>query len=121
MLIQPTQYRAVDVAQMDDQQYVVVGDEGAVVLYSVRQAGQIKKIEGLLEVGTVQMKVVKGSVMMVLHIDTSTVKVLDIERERVSQIVFDQIISEKIRTIRPLNENTLVITTQGSNIYLVNY
>jgi hypothetical protein len=30
------------------------------------------------------MKVVKGSVMMVLHIDTSTVKVLDIERERVS-------------------------------------
>ena len=39
---------------------------------------------------------------------------MDIEKERASQIVFDQIITERIRTIRPLNESSLVLTTQSN-------
>jgi len=46
---------------------------------------------------------------------------MDVEKERASKIVFDQIITEKIRTIRPLNEGSLLLTTQSNAIFLISY
>ena len=60
---------------------------------------------------TFQVKLIAKDKVLILDNDTSQVKVMDVEKEGASKIVFDQIITEKIKTIRPLNEGSLLLTT----------
>ena len=60
---------------------------------------------------TFQVKLIAKDKVLILDNDSNQVKVMDVEKERASKIVFDQIITEKIKTIRPLNEGSLLLTT----------
>lgn len=51
----------------------------------------------------------------------SQVRVMDVEKERASKIVFDQIIKEKIRTIRSLKDGCMVVVSVKNEIFIVNY
>ena len=140
MLIQPTNYRAIEISYMDHQQYVAIGtplnvnnqqkgdDKYIMVVYSVNQAGQLKTIDQFVfldyvnaDKQTFQIKLIAKDKLLILDNESSQVKVMDVEKERASKIVFDQIITEKIRTIRPLNEVSLLLTTQSNQIFLINY
>ena len=68
-----------------------------------------------------QVKQLTKDKVMFLDPESSAVRVFDVDKERVSKVVFDQIISEKLRTLRPLREDCLVLTTSANSIFLVNF
>ena len=65
------------------------------------------------------MKLISKDKVLLLDQETNSIKVIDIDKERATKIVFDQIIKEKIKTIRPLNDNSLVLTTISNSIFLI--
>lgn len=124
MLIQPTQYRASDLVPLDHQTYLAVGQglSGThFVTYSVNQAGQLKLMDQFTDSSGLQAKQLTKEKVMFLDPDNSAVRLLDVEKERVSKVVFDQIISERLKTLRPLREDCLVLTTVANSIFLVNF
>ncbi len=96
-----------------------------VVLYSVNQAGQLKLMDQFSFfdqiASSLQVKQMSKEQVMILDPESSSVKALDVEKERVSNIVFDQIISEKLRTLRPLKQDSLLLTTASNSIFLVTF
>jgi hypothetical protein len=91
------------------------------VTYSVNQAGQLKLMDQFTDSPGKQVKQITKEKVMFLDPDSSAVRVLDVDKERVSKVVFDQIITERLHTLRPLKEDCLVLTTAANSIFLVNF
>ena len=128
MLIQPTNYKVQTLMFIDHQQYVAVGtsNKGSntiMVLYSVNQAGQMKTIDQFqfISDSKYQIKNVDHDKLIILEEDTQQVKIIDVEKERCSKVVFDQIITDKVQSIASIQEGAMILTTTKNMIFLVTY
>ena len=128
MLIQPTNYKIQTLMFIDHQQYVAVGtsNKGSntiMVLYSVNQAGQMKTIDQFqfISDSKYQIKNVDHDKLIILEEDTQQVKIIDVEKERCSKVVFDQIITDKVQSIASIQEGAMILTTTNNMIFLVTY
>lgn len=128
MLIQPTNYKVQTLMFIDHQQYVAVGtsNKGSntiMVLYSVNQAGQMKTIDQFqfISDSKYQIKNVDHDKLIILEEDTQQVKIIDVEKERCSKVVFDQIITDKVQSIASIQEGAMILTTTNNMIFLVTY
>lgn len=128
MLIQPTNYKVQTLIFIDHQQYVAVGtsNKGSntiMVLYSVNQAGQMKTIDQFqfISDSKYQIKNVDHDKLIILEEDTQQVKIIDVEKERCSKVVFDQIITDKVQSIASIQEGAMILTTTNNMIFLVTY
>ena len=128
MLIQPTNYKVQTLMFIDHQQYVAVGtsNKGSntiIVLYSVNQAGQMKTIDQFqfISDSKYQIKNVDHDKLIILEEDTQQVKIIDVEKERCSKVVFDQIITDKVQSIASIQEGAMILTTTNNMIFLVTY
>ena len=128
MLIQPTNYKVQTLMFIDHQQSVAVGtsNKGSntiMVLYSVNQAGQMKTIDQFqfISDSKYQIKNVDHDKLIILEEDTQQVKIIDVEKERCSKVVFDQIITDKVQSIASIQEGAMILTTTNNMIFLVTY
>lgn len=128
MLIQPTNYKVQTLIFIDHQQYVAVGtsNKGSntiMVLYSVNQAGQMKTIDQFqfISDSKYQIKNVDHDKLIILEENTQQVMIIDVEKERCSKVVFDQIITDKVQSIASIQEGAMILTTTNNMIFLVTY